>query len=114
MHYEGIVQKASERARALGYPTVNIVLSDEKVSGVYVARVKVGEEEYEAVVFADTVRKVLEAHLFDFSADLYGWNIRIELLKKIRGRKHFADDAAAHRAIAEDVRVVRQYFDHER
>ena len=108
--YSGIVQKGSKRGAALGFPTVNIPLVDTAVSGVYAARIKLGDETYEAVVFADRARKILEAHVLDFSADLYGWNITIELLKKIRERKKFSDDTTIKRTIAGDIEAVRAYF----
>ncbi|OGG52046.1 hypothetical protein A3C18_01950 [Candidatus Kaiserbacteria bacterium RIFCSPHIGHO2_02_FULL_54_11b] len=108
----GIVERGSKRAEALGYPTINIPLNDESVSGVYAARVKIGEEEYEAAAFADQKRKLLEAHLLDFAKDLYGWNVKIELSKKIRENKKFTDDTSLREAIAEDVASVRQYFAH--
>lgn len=112
MHsYTGIVQKGKERGAELGFRTVNIPLADKEISGVYAAKVKVGEETYEAVAFADQVRHVLEAHLLNFDADLYGWNISIELLKKIRERKKFTTDEAMRRVIAEDILVTRNYFD---
>ncbi len=108
--YTGIVQKGDKRAAALGFPTVNIPLEDANVSGIYAARVKVGEEKYDGVAYADPRRKQLEVHLFDFSADLYGWNITIELFKKIRESKKFADDASLCEAISQDVVSVREYF----
>ena len=108
--YSGIVQKGKQEGEGLGFRTVNIPLTDTAPSGVYAAKVKVGEEEYEAVAFADQVRHLLEAHIIDFTADLYGWNVKIELLKKIRNRKKFKDDVALKAAIAKDVKDVRQYF----
>jgi len=110
MQYSGIVQKGGRRAASFGFPTVNIPLEDTKVAGVYAAKVRIGDQEYEAVAFADQSRRILEAHVLDFTADLYGWNIKIELLKKIRNRKKFKDDEALKRAIAEDITAVRQYF----
>jgi len=108
--YSGIVQKGKQEGEGLGFRTINIPLADAEPSGVYAAKVKVGEEEYEAVAFADQVRHVLEAHVIDFTADLYGWNVKIELLKKIRERKKFTDAAALKSAIAKDIEDVRQYF----
>ena len=110
MKYSGIVQKGAQRGMALGFPTVNIPLDDTSVSGIYAATVKVGEEEYEAAAYADQKRKLLEAHLLDFSADLYGWNIKIELLKKIRENKKFKDDASLRTAIVKDLIAVQAYF----
>ena len=120
MNYTGIVQKGDQQGEVLGFRTVNIPLRDTAVSGVYTAKVKVGDESYEAVAFADQVRKVLEAHLLDFpdqgrsasggSVDLYGWKVTIVLLKKIRERKQFSDDEKLKRAIARDIEEARAYF----
>lgn len=110
MQYSGIVQKGSQRAVALGFPTVNIPLTDDAVSGIYAARVKAGEEEYDAVAYADRKGKKLEAHIFDFSADLYGWNIRITLLHKIRDEKQFSGEEQARKTITKDVEKARAYF----
>jgi len=108
--YTGIVEAGSQRAAALGYPTINIPLAGTEVSGIYAALVKVGEEEYEAVAFADQKRKLLEAHLFDFANDLYGWNVKITLLRKIRESKKFKDEKSLHEAIIADVRQARAHF----
>ena len=109
--YTGIVQRGSERASALGYPTINIPLADGKVSGVYAALVKVGEEEYEAAAYGDQKKKVLEAHLLDFSKDLYGWNVKIRLVKKIREYKKFTSDTEQKEMIDADIASVRAYFE---
>ncbi len=108
--FKGIVEKGTKRAAALGFSTINISLNDKTVSGIYAAKVKVGGEEYEAAAYADPKRKVLEAHLLDFSAALYGWNVTIELLKKIRENKKFTDDTSLRAAIASDIEKVRKYF----
>src|SRR3989344_7945332 len=105
--YTGIVIRGKGRATALGYPTVNIPLEDLSVSGIYSARVKVGDVKYEAAVFADPKRKLLEAHLLDFSGELYGKKISIELCEKIRDSKKFGNDEALRLAIEEDIVKVR-------
>ncbi len=108
--FKGIVSRGTARAAVLGYPTINIPLNGAPVSGVYAAMVKIGEEEYEAAVFADKKRGVLEAHILDFSKDLYGWNVAVTLSKKIRETKRFADDTSLKKAITEDVLAVRAHF----
>ncbi|OGG70670.1 hypothetical protein A3F27_01705 [Candidatus Kaiserbacteria bacterium RIFCSPHIGHO2_12_FULL_53_13] len=107
--YTGIVEQGSKRAAALGYPTINIPLEDD-VSGIYIARVHVGSEIFPAAAFADSRRKILEAHIIDFSERLYGRKITIELLGKIRDTRDFNDDAKLREAIADDVAKVRRYF----
>lgn len=108
--FKGVVQKGAKRAAALGYPTVNIPLDERNASGIYAARVLFEGTEHPAAAFADQKRKVLEAHMLDANLDLYGKEITIELLKKIRDNESFDDDAALCAAIASDVAAIREYF----
>ena len=108
--YAGVVQQGKKRGTVLGYPTLNIPLNEEGVSGIYAAKVTVGSAEYPAAAFANPKRKLLEAHLLDFSGDLYGKEITIELCEKIRESKAFPDDVSLRAAIAEDIAAVRAYF----
>lgn len=110
--YRGIVVRGEGKGAALGFPTANIALDDDSVSGIYAARVRVAtnEEPYMAAVYADQKRKLLEAHILDFSDALYGMEIEITLLKKIRDGMQFKHDAALRAAIAEDNAKIRAYF----
>lgn len=120
--FRGIVGHGRKRAGALGFPTINIQLEDASVSGIYAARVEFWGGEYIAAAFADPKRKILEAHLLDFTrrfaarqnsgltGHLYGKTVRIKLCAKIRDSKQFTDDAALREAITKDVKEVREYF----
>ncbi len=108
--YSGTVQKSSGEGTRLGFPTANIPLNDTNVSGIYAAWVAVRGERYPAAVYADTRRNLLESHILDFSNDLVGEVISVELLKKIRDEMVFADMNEAKTRIAQDVGVVRDYF----
>ena len=112
MHsYKGIVQKGTQRAASLGFPTINIQLEDASILGIYAARVKVGREEYKAAAFADQKRKVLEAYILDFlPRELYGEEVTIELHKKIRDTIEFESDEALRAAIVDDVKKTRSFF----
>ncbi len=109
MRFSGIVLKGEGTGRALGFPTANIPMTDEALSGIYVARVAIGYEKYDAVVYADTRRKFLEAHILDFNKDLYEKEIVIELLEKLREDKEFTDLEDAKKTIAADVQNAREY-----
>jgi len=109
--YSGIVQEGTKRAATLGFPTINIPLGNSDVSGIYAARVVMGEKEYPAAAFADPKRKILEAHLLDFSSRAkYREKVTITLHKKIRAAQHFQDDVALRAAIAADIAAVRKFF----
>lgn len=107
--YKGIVQKGSEYGSRLGFPTANIPLDDKVESGIFAANVTVGTHAYGAAVYADQRNKVLESHLFDFSGDLYGKEIEVELLEKLRDDRRFESEEEARRVIADDVQKAREY-----
>ncbi len=109
--YSGVVAKGIGKAGELGFPTVNIPLPEhDPVSGIYAGRVKHYDVVYNAVVYADQARHMLEAHLLDFEKDLYNENITIVLHEKLRERAAFPDDASLQKAIAEDVLNAEDYF----
>ncbi len=107
--YQGVVGPGAARARTLGFPTINIPLTETDVSGIYAATVTAGSATYLAAVYADQRRHILEAHVLNFSNDIQGV-VTIELLKKIRESRTCIDDKALRAAIAEDVRAVRDHF----
>ena len=109
--FKGFVQKGTKRAAALGFPTINIDLTDANIEGIFAAKVRVGKEEYNAVAFADQSRRILEAHLLDFSGELLGVEVTVELLRKIRDTQMFQNDEALRAAIAGDIKRVCSYFD---
>jgi riboflavin kinase/FMN adenylyltransferase len=110
MLFKGTIQHGNGTGKTLGFPTLNIPLDDESVSGIYAAIVTIKGSPYHAAAYADTRRKLLEAHLLHFEDDLYGLEATIELKKKIREDKHFDDEAELKKAIADDVEAVKAYF----
>lgn len=110
MRYEGKVQKGRNYGHALGFPTINIEMKAEPASGIFAANVRIDAKQYPAAAYADLSRNILEAHLLDFSGELYGKEVEVELLKKIRDDEQFASEAALKAAIAADVETIRAYF----
>lgn len=110
MRFSGIVQKGNGTGSTIGFPTANIPLADESLSGIYAGTVRLDGAEYTAAVYADTRRKLLEAHLLDFTGDLYGKAIEIELLHKIRDDRQFADEKDAKDVIGADIEAAEAYF----
>lgn len=104
--YTGVVTEGSKRARALGFPTINIAHSDGEVSGIYAGRATVDGATYVAAIYADPVRGVLEAHLVGFSGTAVG-EVSIELVQKLRESRVFESDEALKRAIADDIEQAR-------
>ena len=93
----------------LGFPTVNIPLVDTSVAVIYAACVTIRGRAHSAATYVDQTRKVLEAHLLDFSDDIVGEEIIVELREKIRDDARFIDDAKLIAAVQDDIRRVREY-----
>ena len=106
----GTVQKGEGRASTLGFPTVNIPLPDADVSGVFAGVVRHKDREYHAAIFADPPRGLLEAYLLDFDEDLYGQEVSMTLLRKLRDSKPFSSDEELRVMIGNDVEAVRRYL----
>ncbi len=94
---EGTVVEGDKRGRTLGYPTANVVPSEDYAypgHGVYAAfadgipaAVNVGVRPT-----FETGRGVLiESYLIDHDADLYGKTLRIAFIERLRGEKRFED-----------------------
>lgn len=104
---EGDVLKGFARGRDFGFPTANLALGDyvRPKLGIYAVRVDVGDgvllPGVASVGVNPTVgalpEPVLEAHLFDFSGDLYGSTIEVELTAYLREERRF-DDVEAMKA----------------
>lgn len=96
---QGEVIYGSQLGRKLGYPTANIKPGAEPcpLSGVFAVRTRMEKE----VEWRDSVASLgtrpavggtdflLEVHVFDFSAELYGQQIDVEFVAKIRDEEHF-------------------------
>ncbi len=115
----GPVVRGHERGRAIGFPTANMAVTPDRALpafGVYVTRSHVGGHSYPSATnigvnptFDDAMPSV-ETYILDFEGDLYGRELRIELLHRLRGELRFDGIDALVAAIAADVAAVRAYF----
>ncbi|WP_456414182.1 riboflavin biosynthesis protein RibF [Oceanithermus profundus] len=114
----GIVRQGERLGRRLGFPTANVETAPGKVlpRGVFAARTWVAERAYPAVVNVGTRPTVgggglrLEAHLIGFSGELYGHELRLVFLKKLRDERAFEDLEALRSQIARDLEAARRFF----
>jgi riboflavin kinase/FMN adenylyltransferase len=113
----GVVQHGDKRGRTLGYPTANVALSDCSLAhGIYAVRIALGDGSVRDGVASygrrptfDDGAPLLEVNLFDFSGDLYGQTITVEVVAHIRGEERFdsADSLIARMDIdAEQSRII--------
>jgi riboflavin kinase/FMN adenylyltransferase len=112
---EGRVTSGAGRGRTLGFPTANIA-SDLTVlvaRGVYWGRVRVGGGAHSAVVnvgvrptFGETTLAV-EAHLLDFTGDIYAQRVRLEFLDRLRDEMRFPSVEELKAQVARDIAAAR-------
>lgn len=103
----GTVVHGDARGRELGYPTANLVPDPRLVTpghGVYAAMVDGRPAAVNVGVrptFDSERGLLIEAHLLDFEEDLYGQEVTIAFLERLRGEKAFAgaDDLIAQMGI---------------
>ena len=112
---EGRVEHGEKRGRTLGFPTLNMHLDGylRPAYGIYAVRVSVLDED-EVVAAYDGVANLgvrpmyliheplLETHLLDFSGDLYGKQVAVELISYLRPEAKFASVEALKVQIAQD------------
>jgi FAD synthase len=112
------VVRGDQRGRQIGFPTANLALApdDSRVrDGVYAGTFTTDEvfEHHAAVsvgrrptIYVDGVR-LLEAHLMDFSGDLYGRFASVRLVRFLRPQHRFDDLPSLIRQLGRDVAKTR-------
>jgi riboflavin kinase/FMN adenylyltransferase len=107
----------NQMGQKLGFPTANLRPESEQLppNGVYAVRASLGSELLPGVAnigLRPTVEKsakeiLLEVHLFDFSADLYGQDLEIHFLHFLRPEQKFPSLDALKAQIAADSKAAR-------
>ena len=112
----------SARGRTMNFPTANINLNDRIIpaDGVYSTAVLVNGEFHCGALsignnptFKDVNEKRAEVFITDFSGDIYGSEILIFFLSKIRGIKTFENREALMSQINIDVKNCEEIFKKE-
>jgi riboflavin kinase / FMN adenylyltransferase len=110
----GEVVKGDERGRTLGFPTANLVPDEALVCpghGIYAARtpeacaaVSIGVRP----TFGTGRALLVEAYLLDWDQDLYGRELRIDFLARLRGERRFDSPEALIEQMHRDVEQTRE------
>ena len=113
----GRVSHGDKRGRKLGFATANIELHRyfSPVKGIFSARVYgVNEQALDAVVYVGSrpvykgERVILEVHILNFDDDLYGYNLQVELIEKLRGEGNFKSEIEMVEQVKKDIENARQ------
>ncbi|MFN8035741.1 MAG: bifunctional riboflavin kinase/FAD synthetase [Acidimicrobiia bacterium] len=115
----GVVQHGDERGRAIGFPTANVAVPEEillPADGIY-AGTFVGPDRVERMAAISIGRRptfhveqpcsLLEAHVLDFDGDLYGREVEVRFVERLRAEQKFDGVDALVAQIARDVDRTR-------
>lgn len=124
---EGEVVKGNMLGREIGYPTINIQLSNTHkimpLDGVYAVKILIQGVQYNGMMNIGqnpTVRdktidlKKYEAHVFDFNEEIYGEQVKILFHHYIRKEKSFDNLEELKAQIQTDEKNIRHYFNSNR
>lgn len=115
----GEVIHGDGRGRRINIPTANIDYPKQKVTppnGIYVCWAHIGTEKYMAAAnigfnptfTPDKTTPSLEAHLLDFSGDIYGRDVKLEFVTRVRDELKFNSVDALLERIWDDIRITRE------
>jgi riboflavin kinase/FMN adenylyltransferase len=118
----GTVVEGEKVGRTLGFPTANLHVDAPlaiPADGVYAAWAELAPytpraQRLPAAVSIGTrpqfggQRRVVEAHLLDFAGILYGWQVRLHFVARLRGQQRFESVPALVAQIRQDVEVTRR------
>lgn len=117
----GKIISGEKRGRTIGFPTANIAPPPKLLlpaPGVYTVRAEVNGVSREGVAnlgYKPTFHKgdhpqTLEVHLFDFKEDIYGKEMQVEFLVRLRGEIKFGSVDELVSQIRKDAEEAREYF----
>jgi riboflavin kinase/FMN adenylyltransferase len=116
----GPVVRGDQLGQTLGFPTANLDATGLVLppSGVYAVHVHVQGKSYRAVLnigYRPTVASIaallrVEAHLLDFDGDLYGQELEITFVEKLRDEQKFPSLEALKAQIVRDIASARERF----
>ncbi len=115
----GPVVHGDGRGRKINIPTANIAYPEDKVIpafGVYACWARIGEEKHLAAVnigtnptfTPDKETPNVEAHLLDFDRDLYGEELKLEFVQRLRDELKFDSVQALLKQIHADIARTRE------
>jgi riboflavin kinase/FMN adenylyltransferase len=120
-HHEvrGTVVQGDKRGRTIGFPTANVAVDASlclPADGVYAAHVIIGDgSSHIAAInigrrptfYEHAEHSVLEAHLLDYSGDLYGQALRVSFVEFLRGERKFAGIDELRAQLQSDIAQAR-------
>jgi len=113
--FSGIVVHGKALGRQLGFPTANI---DCKIKngmnnsqGVFAALVKIDKKDYHGAAIVRVNKSIdCEIHIFNFSGDLYGKYVEVNLIQKVSEIEKYDSQEELLEKIKHDIEMVKEVF----
>jgi riboflavin kinase/FMN adenylyltransferase len=117
----GLIARGDRMGKRLGWPTINLAPDNDLVpfDGVYASRVHFPSfpATFDAVTNIGTrptvyenYQRVVESHILDFNADVYGETVELRFYKRLRGERTFPSMMELSAQIGRDVEAAREMF----
>lgn len=113
---EGHVITGNGRGANLGFPTANLDIGPEQalpVDGVYATRAYIYDQTCPALTNIGTRptfgrgQRVVEVYILDYKGDLYGRELTIDIIERLRGEVRFKTAAELKKQIKADIKKGR-------
>lgn len=114
MHFSATVIKGEGRGKELGFPTANLDKTDLTLDyGVYLVKVGINGKKFDGLMHfgpKKTFNDNISAEVFvkDFSGDLYGVILEVEVIKKIREVIKFNSPEDLKRQLVKDAEYFKK------
>lgn len=113
----GKVIKGEDRGKSLGFPTANIESENELIPlGIFISEVKINSKTFPSVTnvgfrptFGQEVMQI-ESYIINFNRNLYGKEMTIRFIKKIRDEIKFKKFKDLSLQLAKDIEQAKTYF----
>jgi riboflavin kinase/FMN adenylyltransferase len=124
--YRGVVMKGAGRGRTLGFPTANLKLEDKLILpyGAYATFARVENELYSSVTNVGVrptfhsggvdLPALVETHFYDTSVQLYGAEIEVEFIARLRSEMKFENIEGLKRQITKDIQTAKEILERRR
>jgi len=113
----GEVVRGAQRGRCLGFPTANLEVRAERAipaNGIYAVYTVLGKERYQGVANVgvrpsfDNGERTVEIYILDFEANIYGYDLVVEFVQRLRPEKRFTDIEDLTAQIEKDIVQARR------
>ena len=116
-YLKGKVGKGKQNGIKIGFPTANLQIENKwkllPNDGVYAVMVEHNSERYSAMMNIgynptyNSKKRTLEVHILDFDKDIYGEELRVKFVKRIRKEKKFHSEEALKNTLKIDENKTR-------